>query len=185
MNHMAWSSEASWVGSSGCGTLAEPNNVMSDMYASVHTWKFGSSGSVSTLRNHTRCCEASTELVSRRSRGTIRMSHWAHSSTKTRWASSRSSIVGTSISSGPTTRGIESWCSMPSWSTRWKEADMEKIGSPSWMAVTRRVAKLRPSRRRSTWKTVGTSGMPGRMKYPCREWTCLSESTVRTAATRV
>ena len=149
MNHMAWSSEASWVGSSGCGILADPRRVMSDMYASVHTWKFASSGRVSTHRNHTRCCAASAELVGIPSRGTNRMSHWAHSSTNTRWTSSRSSTEGTGISSGSTTRGIWSWCSIPSWSRRWNEADIVKIGSPSWMAVTRRVAKLRPSRSRS------------------------------------
>ena len=33
----------------------------------------------------------------------------------------------------------------------WNEAAMLKIGSPCWMATTRRFEKLCPSRLRSTW----------------------------------
>lgn len=71
---------------------------------------------------------------------------------------------------------------MPS-SCEWNEADMVKIALPSWMPVTRRVQKDRPSRIRSTRYTVGSAGFPGRRKYPCRECTSNISSTVRTAET--
>ena len=40
--------------------------------------------------------------------------------------------------------------SLISCSTSWNDADMLKIGLPCWIATTRRVVKLRPSRIRST-----------------------------------
>ena len=52
------------------------------------------------------------------------------------------------------------------------------------MARTRRVVNERPSRTRSTSKTIGTRGSPGRRKYECRECTARSGSTVRPAAIR-
>ncbi len=39
-----------------------------------------------------------------------------------------------------------------------------KIGWPFWIAVTRRVLKLPPSRTRSTWYTTGMLASPGRRK---------------------
>ncbi|ERW01981.1 hypothetical protein Q039_00347 [Pseudomonas aeruginosa BWHPSA026] len=52
--------------------------------------------------------------------------------------------------SGPTTSGISIWWWKPS-SSYWKELLRVKIGWPFWIAVTRRVLKLPPSRTRSTW----------------------------------
>ena len=52
--------------------------------------------------------------------------------------------------SGPSTSGMLGWCSKPG-SSAWKEALQKKIGWPFWIAVTRRVLKLPPSRTRSTW----------------------------------
>ncbi|MCY1462773.1 hypothetical protein D9M71_805820 [compost metagenome] len=51
--------------------------------------------------------------------------------------------------SGPTTLGIWLWCSKPS-SSYWNEALQVKMVLPFWIAVTRRVLKLPPSRTRST-----------------------------------
>ena len=87
-----------------------------------------------------------------------------------------------SRSSGGTTSGIVTWCSMPC-STSWNDADMLKIALPCWTATTRRVVKLRPSRMRSTSYTIGTDGSPGRRKYACRLCTGRSAGTVRPAAT--
>jgi hypothetical protein len=47
------------------------------------------------------------------------------------------------------TAGIGSWYSSPS-STFWNDAESEKIALPCWIATTELVAKLRPSRIRST-----------------------------------
>ena len=47
------------------------------------------------------------------------------------------------------TSGITSWWSKPS-SATWNDAAMLKMARPCWMATTRRVVKLRPSRMRST-----------------------------------
>src|SRR4051794_26666332 len=74
------------------------------------------------------------------------------------------------------------WWSMPSCSS-WNDADSEKIVSPCWTAITRRVENERPSRTRSTRYTIGTLGSPARTKYECSEWTRRSGSTVRPAAT--
>ena len=56
-------------------------------------------------------------------------------------------MVGSDSGSGTSGMGI--WNSRPGSST-WNEADMWKMARPCWMATTRRVAKLRPSRIRST-----------------------------------
>ena len=58
-------------------------------------------------------------------------------------------LIWDSSASGGGTSGIAAWCDGPS-SVLWKEADMLKIARPCWIAVTRRVRKLRPSRSRST-----------------------------------
>ena len=55
---------------------------------------------------------------------------------------------------------MASWCSMPLWSV-WNDADIEKIVSPCWTALTRRVANEPPSRSRSTRYTVGARGVAG------------------------
>ena len=68
---------------------------------------------------------------------------------------------------------MASWCSMPLWSV-WNDADIEKIVSPCWMALTRRVQNDPPSRRRSTRYTVGALASPGRRKYPCSECTWIA-----------
>ena len=52
-------------------------------------------------------------------------------------------------SSGGGTSGMAIWWSSPA-SATWKETSMEKIGRPCWMAATRLVVKLLPSRMRST-----------------------------------
>ncbi|MNF92574.1 hypothetical protein D3C84_752220 [compost metagenome] len=62
-----------------------------------------------------------------------------------RWASSTSE----GRFSGPTTAGICVWWAKPS-SSYWNDALQVKIGWPFWIAVTRRVLKLPPSRTRST-----------------------------------
>ena len=46
---------------------------------------------------------------------------------------------------------------------------MLKIASPRWIATTRRVVKLAPSRMRSTSYTIGVFGSPGRRKYAWSE----------------
>lgn len=51
--------------------------------------------------------------------------------------------------SGGGTSGIATWCSQPS-STAWNDTIIEKIGTLFWIACTRRVVKLPPSRMRST-----------------------------------
>ena len=51
--------------------------------------------------------------------------------------------------SGGGASGLGSWCSTPCASPR-TETDLEKIAWPCWMATTRRVEKLLPSRMRST-----------------------------------
>ena len=61
--------------------------------------------------------------------------------------------------SGSGTSGIAIWCEKPS-SALWKDALIEKIASPCWMATTLRVVKLPPSRMRSTLKMIGTFGSP-------------------------
>jgi hypothetical protein len=66
-------------------------------------------------------------------------------------------------SSGGGADGMVSWWWMPLWSV-WKDADIEKIVSPCWIALTRRVAKEPPSRSRSTMNTVGALASPGRRK---------------------
>ena len=63
-------------------------------------------------------------------------------------------------SSGGGAAGIASWCSMPLWSV-WNDADIEKIVSPCWIALTRRVQNDPPSRSRSTMYTVGRPGVAG------------------------
>ena len=52
---------------------------------------------------------------------------------------------------------------MPLWSV-WNDADIEKMVSPCWIALTRRVTNEPPSRSRSTMKTVGALASPGRRK---------------------
>ena len=47
------------------------------------------------------------------------------------------------------TVGALNWWSRPS-SSAWNDTSIEKIAWPCWIAVTRRVVKLLPSRRRST-----------------------------------
>jgi hypothetical protein len=54
-----------------------------------------------------------------------------------------------STSSGCGTSGMWNWCSTPG-SSFWNDAANTKIGSPCWIAVTRRTEKLLPSRARST-----------------------------------
>ena len=51
--------------------------------------------------------------------------------------------------SGLGTSGIGTWCDRPG-SCMWNETDIEKIACPCWIAITRRVVKLLPSRIRST-----------------------------------
>ena len=51
--------------------------------------------------------------------------------------------------SGSGTSGIGIWKSSPGSST-WNDVDRWKMARPCWMATTRRVVKLRPSRIRST-----------------------------------
>jgi hypothetical protein len=51
--------------------------------------------------------------------------------------------------SGAGTSGMDRACSIPP-STTWNDACRLKIGLPCWIATTRRVVKLRPSRMRST-----------------------------------
>jgi hypothetical protein len=46
----------------------------------------------------------------------------------------------------------------------WKDALADRMGAPCWMAWTRRVEKLAPSRIRSTVKWIGAVSSPGRMK---------------------
>jgi hypothetical protein len=58
---------------------------------------------------------------------------------------------------------MPAWCSKPS-SATWNEAARLKICCPCCTAITRRVVKLPPSRERSTSKTIGMLGSPGRMK---------------------
>jgi hypothetical protein len=41
---------------------------------------------------------------------------------------------------------------------------MLRIGRPLSIPITRRVAKLRPSKSRTTRKMIGSSSSPGRMK---------------------
>ena len=45
--------------------------------------------------------------------------------------------------------GMSKACSRPG-SSNWNDADSEKIALPCWIATTRRVVKLLPSRIRST-----------------------------------
>ena len=52
-------------------------------------------------------------------------------------------------SSGEGTSGIFAWWVKPP-SSRWNDTDIMKIGWPCWIAFTRRVVKLLPSRTRST-----------------------------------
>src|SRR5512137_1032152 len=59
---------------------------------------------------------------------------------------------------------------------------MWKIGWPCWIATTRRLVKLPPSRLRSTSYTIGALKSPRRRKYACSECTARSASTVRLAA---
>ncbi|MNP36816.1 hypothetical protein D3C76_1302320 [compost metagenome] len=66
-----------------------------------------------------------------------------------RWAFCRAISSSLGRFSGPGTWGMPNWCSKPS-SSCWKEALQVKICWPFWMAVTRRVLKLPPSRTRST-----------------------------------
>ena len=49
-----------------------------------------------------------------------------------------------SIASGGGTSGIGRWCSKVD-SSAWNEAESVKIARSFWIAVTRRVEKLRPS----------------------------------------
>ena len=79
--------------------------------------------------------------------------------------------------------GAGSACSTPGCGS-WNDAASVKITSPRCTARTRRVVNDRPSRIRSTSKTIGTRGSPGRTKYECSECTARSGSTVRPAATR-
>src|SRR5215218_1888843 len=51
--------------------------------------------------------------------------------------------------------------------------------SPPWRATTRRAENDRPSRSRSTRKTVGRAASPLRKKYPCSECGSRSSGTVR------
>ena len=95
------------------------------------------------------------------------------------YGSSRSRNVGSVSGSGAS--GIGYWCSGPG-SATWNDADRLKIARPCWIATTRRVVKLRPSRMRSTSKMIGMRGSPGRRKYACSECTW-PRSTVRPAAT--
>ena len=74
------------------------------------------------------------------------------------------------------------WCETTLSSGTWKEAWQVKMARPRWMALTVRVAKLRPSRVRSTWYRMGTLASPGRRKYECSEWIWNDFSTVRFAA---
>ena len=74
----------------------------------------------------------------------------------------RSSQVGSVSGSGAS--GMSSECSKPS-SNLWKDTEALKIALPRCCATTRRVVNDDPSRMRSTVKTIGTSGSPGRRKY--------------------
>ena len=56
---------------------------------------------------------------------------------------------GLGKASGAGASGMALWCSSPS-SSLWNEALMVKIAAPCWIALTRRVVKLPPSRVRST-----------------------------------
>ena len=56
---------------------------------------------------------------------------------------------GSDSGSGVSATGESNWCSKPSSGT-WKLTDMLKIALPCWMATTRRVVNVRPSRMRST-----------------------------------
>jgi len=80
-----------------------------------------------------------------------------------RCATWRASSVSDGRPSGPGTSGIANWWWKPS-SSAWNEAAQVKIGWPFWIAVTRRVLKLPPSRTRSTLYTTGSPASPGRRK---------------------
>ena len=75
------------------------------------------------------------------------------------WASA----AGSGNWSGSGASGAGKECSTPS-SATWNDAESEKIALPCWIALTRRVVKLRPSRMRSTSNTIGTRGSPPSMK---------------------
>ena len=82
----------------------------------------------------------------------------------------RARVVGAAASStrlgrlsGSGAAGIGSWWSSPSASS-WKEAIIDRIGLPYWIAWTRRVEKERPSRTFSTAKRMGWLSSPGRTK---------------------
>jgi hypothetical protein len=107
--------------------------------ARTQTWRMGGFGSGSN---------GSTGSTGRMSSGRS----WVRISR--RWSGIRSRISRSSSTSdvspsGPGTSGMGVWCSTPA-SSRWNDADMLKMARPCWMAVTRRVAKLPPSRSRST-----------------------------------
>lgn len=62
---------------------------------------------------------------------------------------------------------------------------MAKITRPACVVVTRRLEKVLPSRVRSTSKTSGSSGEPGRKKYAFKECGSRSSATVLDAAINV
>ena len=170
-----------------CGSAAVLSSMKSDAYATIAACSIGSSGSVPTARSQRSWSAALGSVRAHVGVPTKRISMgWSlrHS------AALRSSCSGrrhcgrglTGRSSGPGTSGIGSLCVGPS-SATWNDAAMLKIARPCWMATTRRVTKLRPSRMRSTSKTIGVSGSPGRRKNAWSECTGMSSSTVRPAAT--
>ena len=186
----------SWPQPGACGSAAVLSNMKSDAYATIAACSIGSSGSVPT---------AQPEILVGRARFGARPSGRADEAHLDRLllAPLRRAAVellgtaplrarGGRTSSGSGTSGMGSLCSGPS-STTWNDVAMLKIARPCWIATTRRVTKLRPSRMRSTSKTIGVSGSPGRRKYawsesaresPCRPFDRRRRAPARAPARR-
>ncbi len=124
----------------------------------MHVCSSGSSGNEPRVRNHVSMSGVRTSSP-RTPPGGVNTPTWRMSKASTTCGEPRRSI-GSSSSSGSGlqiddsvsasgTSGASSWWSGPISST-WNEAAMLKMAVPCWMATTRRVVKLRPSRMRST-----------------------------------
>ena len=121
----------------------------------MHTCSSGSSGSTPFALIHTSCAGGRGRWSSHDGtsvgRESIGRSRWDHSANSgpnlSLYGANCSCIVGSD--SGSATSGIASWCSGPV-SSIWYDACRLKIARPCWIATTRRVVKLRPSRIRST-----------------------------------
>ncbi len=134
------------------------------MNANAHWWSAGSSP-ISALRRIQYPIVPSARNVA------LRSSSPAHE-----WSGS----VGSSNEGRPA--GSDAIGASASSSTTWNDTDRFRIAPPDCLATTWRVVKERPSRNRSTSYRIGSSVVPGRMKYECSECAGRSEGTVNEAA---